>query len=306
MMKAPLVSVCCITYNHAPFIRKAIEGFLMQKVNFPIEYIIAEDCSTDNTLAICKSYAEKYPDIIRIITSEHNVGGIENERRAMLAAKGRYIALCEGDDYWTDPLKLQKQVDFLESHPDYSVTFHRYKIHYLNEDRWENDNIGCLFEGKDIEGVEINTYMFLHRWITQYLTMVYRKSAFDINLIDRYKYYRDSHLIYHLLEAGKGYVFGFDGGVYNKTGNGIYSQLSMYNTQKVQIAVFEELWKQNNDKRVREMYAMNVKYMIGIFKHDKEHKRELIKYCCLLFGADKSVVSFVKNVFKILFFQVKN
>lgn len=296
-MMDPLLSIITVTYNHEQFIARTIESVLMQKVDFPIEYIIAEDCSTDNTLAICKDYAGKYPEVIRIITSEHNVGGIENERRAMLAARGKYVALCEGDDYWTDPLKLQKQVDFLESHPDYSVTFHRYKIHYLNDDRWVNDDIGCLFEGKDVEGVEINTYMFLHRWITQYLTMVYRKSAFDTNLIDRYKYYRDSHLIYHLLEAGKGYIFGFDGGVYNKTGNGIYSRLSMYNTQKVQIAVFKELWKQNNDKRVREMYAMNVRYLIEAFKHDKEHKRELMGYGLKLFMIDKRI----KNLIKLLF-----
>ncbi|MCQ2307121.1 MAG: glycosyltransferase [Bacteroidales bacterium] len=294
-MIEPLLSIITITYNQEQFIAKTIESVLMQKVDFPIEYIIAEDCSTDGTLAICKDYAEKYPDIIRIITSEKNVGGIENERRAMLAAKGKYVALCEGDDYWTDPLKLQRQVGFLESHPDYSVTFHRYKIHYLNDDRWVNDDIGCLFEGKDVEGVEINTYMFLHRWITQHLTMVYRKSAFDTNLIDRYKYYRDSHLIYHLLEAGKGYIFAFDGGVYNKTGDGIYSKLSMYDTQKVQIAVFEELWKQNNDNRVREMYAMNIRYLIETSKHDKEHKRELAKYAWKLFKTDKKI----KPLFKL-------
>src|SRR5574344_2319007 len=117
----PLLSIVTITYNHEPFIAKTIEGVLMQQVKFPIELIIAEDCSTDGTRAICQQYAEQYPDLIRLITSESNVGAIANERRAMLAARGKYIAFCEGDDYWTDPLKLQKQVDFLESHPDYSV-----------------------------------------------------------------------------------------------------------------------------------------------------------------------------------------
>ena len=117
----------------------------MQQVNFPIELIIAEDCSTDGTRAICQQYAEQYPDLIRLITSDSNVGAIANERRAMLAARGKYIAFCEGDDYWTDPLKLQKQVDFLESHPDYSVTFHRCKHYNVETHEMIDDNCSYLF-----------------------------------------------------------------------------------------------------------------------------------------------------------------
>ena len=97
----PLVSVVTITYNHAPYIAKCIEGVLMQQVNFPMEFIIAEDCSTDGTRTICEEYAAKYPDLIRLITSEHNVGYNPNELRAMKAVRGKYIAYCEGDDYWT-------------------------------------------------------------------------------------------------------------------------------------------------------------------------------------------------------------
>lgn len=125
----PLLSVVTITYNHEPYIAKCIEGVLMQKVNFPIEFIIAEDCSTDGTRAICEDYAAKYPNLIRLVTSESNVGALNNEKRAMLAARGKYIAFCEGDDYWTYPLKLQTQVDFLDAHLDYSVCFHRC-LHY--------------------------------------------------------------------------------------------------------------------------------------------------------------------------------
>ena len=110
----PLLSIVTITYNHEPFIAKTIEGVLMQQVKFPIELIIAEDCSTDGTRAICQRYAAQYPALIRLITSESNVGAIANERRDMRAARGKYIAFCEGADYWTDPLKLHKQVDFLE------------------------------------------------------------------------------------------------------------------------------------------------------------------------------------------------
>lgn len=120
-MEKPLVSVKTITYNHQEYIAQCIEGVIKQKTNFPFEYIIAEDCSTDNTLKIVKEYANKYPEIIKVISSENNVGACENDHRSELACRGEYVALCEGDDYWTDPFKLQKQIDFLQANPDYGL-----------------------------------------------------------------------------------------------------------------------------------------------------------------------------------------
>lgn len=113
----PLVSICCTTYNHGKFIQDAIEGFLMQKTNFPIEIIIHDDASTDNTATIVKQYAEKHPGLIITILqtiNQYSQGIKPWPNFVFPKARGKYIALCEGDDYWTDPLKLQKQVDFLE------------------------------------------------------------------------------------------------------------------------------------------------------------------------------------------------
>lgn len=121
MDKETLVSVRTITYNHEPYIRNCIEGVLMQKTNFRFEFIIAEDFSSDKTREICEQYANKYPDIIKLVISDSNVGAKENSRRAYDYCTGKYIAFCEGDDYWTDPYKLQKQVDFLEANPDYGM-----------------------------------------------------------------------------------------------------------------------------------------------------------------------------------------
>jgi glycosyltransferase involved in cell wall biosynthesis len=127
-MKTPLLSVACITYNHENYISQAIESWLMQKTDFDIEIIIGEDCSNDNTRAIIERYWQKYPDLIRVITSETNVGMMPNFIRTLEACQGKYIALCEGDDYWTDPLKLQKQVDFLENHSEYMLCSHNVDI----------------------------------------------------------------------------------------------------------------------------------------------------------------------------------
>ncbi len=116
----PVVSICCITYNHEPYIRDAIEGFLMQKTTFPIEILIFDDASTDGTQEIIKSYAENDPRIKTFLQKENQWSKGKYGLRDWLfpASKGKYIALCEGDDYWTDPYKLQKQVDFLEAHKD--------------------------------------------------------------------------------------------------------------------------------------------------------------------------------------------
>ena len=121
-----LVSVCCITYNQVFYIRQCLDGFLMQKTNFKFEVIIHDDCSTDGTTDVIREYVEKYPDLIKPIFQERNQ--YQNGCKRILAtfvypkAQGKYIALCEGDDYWTDPLKLQKQVDYLESHPECTLT----------------------------------------------------------------------------------------------------------------------------------------------------------------------------------------
>ncbi|MDO9390504.1 MAG: glycosyltransferase [bacterium] len=130
---SPLVSIVCTTYNQIKYIKKAIDGFLMQQTDFPVEIVIHDDASTDGTDRIIREYAGKYPELIFPIFQTENQFARGNGLvaiKAFGAARGKYIALCEGDDYWTDRHKLQKQVDFLESNPDYSICFHRVKLAY--------------------------------------------------------------------------------------------------------------------------------------------------------------------------------
>ena len=128
MSKEPLVSVKMSTYNHKPYIAQAIEGVVMQETSFPFELIIGEDCSTDGTREIVMEYQKRHPEITRVITSEHNVGMRRNGLRMSKACRGKYIAWCEGDDYWTHQKKLQKQVDILESQPEVVMVAHRANI----------------------------------------------------------------------------------------------------------------------------------------------------------------------------------
>ena len=129
--KSPLVSVCCLAYNHEKFIRQALDGFIMQKTNFKIEIIVHDDASTDGTVRILREYERRYPDTVRLILQKENQfskTGIYPIFNLYKAAKGKYIAECDGDDWWTDPNKLQKQVDFMEANPDYSLCYHNYLI----------------------------------------------------------------------------------------------------------------------------------------------------------------------------------
>lgn len=130
IMFEPLVSISCTTYNHEKYIADSIEGFLMQKTDFPFEILIHDDASTDRTAEIVRSYEKKYPDIIKPIyqiENQHSQGNRVswfNFKRA----KGKFIAICEGDDYWTDPYKLQKQVDIMERNPTSNICFHPVKV----------------------------------------------------------------------------------------------------------------------------------------------------------------------------------
>ncbi len=123
-----MVSICVMSYNLEKYIAEALDSILMQKVNFKYNIVVGEDYSTDNTRQILQTYVNKYPDKITLLLHEKNIGMLANFAATLKACHGKYIALLDGDDYWTDPLKLQKQVDFLEHNKDYSMTFHNMEL----------------------------------------------------------------------------------------------------------------------------------------------------------------------------------
>jgi glycosyltransferase involved in cell wall biosynthesis len=127
----PLVSIVCITYNHESYINDALDGFVMQKTDFPYEIIVHDDASTDGTANIIREFEAKYPELfVTILQNENQFSKKVNiwGNITFPKARGKYIALCEGDDYWTDPYKLQKQIDFLEGNPEYSFSIHAAKV----------------------------------------------------------------------------------------------------------------------------------------------------------------------------------
>lgn len=254
----PLVSICCLSYNHAPFLKECLDGFLMQQTNFEYEILIHDDCSTDGSDEIIREYASKYPEKIFPLYEEENQYSKGMESVIDIAfnynrARGKYIAYCEGDDYWTDPLKLQKQVDFMESHPDYSVCFHR--CSHLNSHNGKLYRDQCWrYVKKGQEGIDITLEMFFGPWITQPLTMVFRTSMFSPEWQKQYRYYRDMHEIYHLLNVGKGYLFAFNGGVYRFHEGGVHSMISRDEYCAKSLPIDKEFYKINPSKYSKSIY----------------------------------------------------
>ncbi|MCY7350558.1 MAG: glycosyltransferase [Cytophagaceae bacterium] len=129
----PRVSVYCITYNHGPFIGQALDSFLAQQTTFDVEIVVGDDASGDNTQAVLLDYQRRFPEKIKLLLNQTNRGAIHNFMDTYHACRGEYVATCEGDDYWTDPHKLQKQVDFMDQHPDFSMCFHNAEVRFDDE-----------------------------------------------------------------------------------------------------------------------------------------------------------------------------
>ena len=296
-MGNPVVSICCITYNHASFIRKCLDGFLMQKTTFPVEILIHDDASTDGTDDVIREYAAKYPDLVFPLYEEVNQysrgGAGKMDLYNYNRARGKYIAYCEGDDYWTDPLKLQKQVDFMEMHPEYSVCWHRCKQLIAETGVYIEDRCSDVLQ--DEEGVDIDMDTYFSHWYTQPLTMVFRRAKYDSSWREQYQYYRDEHELYHLLKNGKGYLFSFFGGVYVKHGGGIYSSLSKSSQGETSLKVARELYMVNRDQFTHRFYCNTLQWQIyenvGSF-------RMKVKYSWELFCVERKIKRFIRNLIR--------
>jgi glycosyltransferase involved in cell wall biosynthesis len=165
MPENPQVSILMITYNHEKYIAKAIDGVLMQRVNFEYEIVIGDDFSTDNTRNILIKYATEYPDKICLLLHPRNLGppnspGKHNFVSTLKACRGKFIALLEGDDYWTDPNKLQKQVDFLEKNPDFAICFHNMLMMYEDDPHMNRITNINQQEITNIENLAYGNYIF--------------------------------------------------------------------------------------------------------------------------------------------------
>lgn len=200
----PLVSIKCLVYNHEDFITECLEGFVMQKTNFRFEAIVHDDCSTDSSVEIIRKYAEKYPDIIIPVYEKENLYSKNDGSLARAVnphLNGKYIAMCEGDDYWTDPHKLQKQIDFLESHSDYSMVFSSCRI--LN-----TENLACSFKGENIENREYSSQEIFEQWTIPTASVVYRNGILNDETLNHPERFMYGDIAMFLECSHKGRIYG--------------------------------------------------------------------------------------------------
>jgi glycosyltransferase involved in cell wall biosynthesis len=254
----PLVSVTTTTYQHVNFIEDCIKGVLMQKTTFPIEFIIGEDGSTDGTREICERYAKQHPNKIRLFIRDRKISQLHdkkgklithfNSRFTKMSARGKYIAICEGDDYWTDPLKLQKQVEFLENNTDYS--FCSGAIIRFDESKKEQyvDIKNIKVDESGYKGFSFCLEDMEKTWLCQPLTALIRRSVYELIDLTHYKYPRDVHLFYHLAKLGKGFYFTQIFGVYRIHSGGIHSKSSRMQRRLIAYEIYKELYKTNKDE----------------------------------------------------------
>ena len=223
-MNEPLVSIRCLVYNHEPFLRECLDGFIMQKTDFVFEAIVHDDASTDGSAAIIREYAEKYPDIIKPIFEMENQyskgdGSLGRIMDAAIHPAVKYIALCEGDDYWTDPYKLQRQVDFMENNHGYSMCFHR--VNVIENGKIQSTLFSNL-EAKDYTAREI-----YENWTVPTCSVLFCTKMFNVKSWGKSVYFGDIVVFLNLAEKGKIYCLDFCGATYRRHQNGVSMHLSV-------------------------------------------------------------------------------
>lgn len=279
MKKNPLVSIKCLVYNHEPYLRQCLEGFVMQKTTFPFEAIVHDDASTDGSAAIIREYAAKYPDIIKPIYEVENQyskrdGSLRKIMNAAIHSDTKYIALCEGDDYWIDPLKLQKQVDFLENNPEYVMSHTSFRYYYELDKRF--------YDSKDVQ-VNPCYYLMLPEKIlggyrVQTVTVLLKANVMkevqesdDFLFKSGYLMMGDTQLWYSMAQKGKIHFLAEQTAVYRANQGSATRSNSIKNVYRFRLSSWE-----------MRMYLCKRDNLSEAFKSHvyREYDRALVKYMC--------------------------
>jgi glycosyltransferase involved in cell wall biosynthesis len=281
----PLVSIWITAYNHVDYIRQALDSVLMQKTGFDYEIVLGEDCSTDGTRDIVLQYKEKYPDKFRLFLPEQNLGMLPMFRETYALLTGKYIAWLDGDDFWTDPDKLQKQVDFLESHPDYVMCFHKAtdvnQILNTEKESLDPDNM--------LPGATLTSEQFLHIRNPVRSSSVLHRNVLERTLPEAFYSipYSDWAFYFLLLKHGKAKYMDDNMSVYRIHGGGSWSG----QPEKLKYYSMIEFYKQLQaffpwlpEEKTRQLISNHYKRVLRLELKDKSIKgvlfdlKEIIRY----------------------------
>lgn len=275
-----MVSIRCTVYNHEPYLRKCLDGFVMQQANFRFEVIVHDDASTDGSATVIREYATKYPDIIKpILQTENQYSKHDGSIRRIMESRcmGKYVAICEGDDYWTSPYKLQKQVDFLETNLDYTMCFHKVTV--------EADEEGLTHMYDKLEGRDYESYEILEEWIVPTCSTMFRKEVILATPQDRRFICGDIVWFLTACRMGKIYCLPEVMGVYRRLSTGMtMSELNKDSNIEKWIEHYKALEYHfpKAGKVARDWASLKMVLMLRI--NWSNHKMKCIclffKYCC--------------------------
>ena len=281
------VSIVCHTYNHEKYIHKAIEGFLSQKTNFPFEIIIHDDASNDITTSILKDYKKKYPNLITLILQKENQYSINTNIWSEFTfpiASGKYIAICEGDDFWTDQNKLQMQVDFLEKNNQYVICWTNF-VSLKGKLLIEND-----FETKFPKLLTIDFDNVFSSYNTYSLTTVFRKDALNLADFNSLKFTKDNTLFSLILKNGKGVFINSKTAIYRLHEGGVFSLKPSFFKNYSSYLNLNEIYE-----KIDQAKTENIRQVCNYLC--KESANEALKIYCSRDNLDTEQKQFLKNYF---------
>lgn len=326
------VFTLCTTYNHASYIMDAMKGFCIQETSFPVVYVIIDDASTDGEQELLRRWAYEnllltdegvscskqlsYGDVIyarhkakenlyfAIILLKENH---HSKRKAKYpyykeySDLSKYRATCEGDDYWSDSLKLQRQVDFLESNPQYSFCVHNFKKYIEKDNQFVE---GYRFKENFTFGIKD----YLKYWPTQPLTSLTRLSAApSVETCRKYKHYRDNHRFYLYLQKGLGYYMSDVMGVYRVSNKGIWTSLNSVGQVEIDLVCYLELYEHNKTDRDLKRKCINqyILYLASCEDNKIAPKKEIIKKMGVVNRIEAGILMMYSNVRRMMKKQSK-
>lgn len=267
------LSICCITYNQAEFIRQSLDSFLEQRTDFSFEIVVGDDASTDSTPEILKEYAEKHPQLIRLLLRKENIGMVANFVDTIKSCKGQYIALCEGDDYWIYNGKLQQQVEYLDSHPEFSICFHKARIEFSGVTPYEFPDINRDTPGRTgfsdlIKGnfIHTPTCVFRNGQFGQYPEAFLTLGMGDWPL----------HLLNTL--SGDAGFFDQEWAVYRVSAKGLWSlkkEIQRFEQSVAAYDVFLKVFGERHKKEVSRARAGYARYLLKLYWRDRKYSKLL-------------------------------
>lgn len=273
----PMVSVVMVAYNAGKYIREAIEGVVRQRRSFSVELLVLDDCSTDNTGEIAMQMDRKYPGVIKYVRNEKNLGSQGNYLKGFRMSRGKYMALCDADDYWHCRTKLARQVNYMESHPECALTFHRVINYY------ESTGEKTLSNGKQPSEYSAES-LSRSNYITN-LSVMYRRELVDMNRLPAWIMgHRSPDYAIHMLYAVRGTIhyFARPMGVYRKVSGAIWSTAGAYRQLKMaldmRISMMKEFEKRTEVVNGLRLASKSIINSMLVCAASPEDRKEALEY----------------------------